>query len=1245
MTTYSYDEALSECLSYFQDELPAKVFLDKYALRDSNNQLLENHPKQMFVRAADEIVRIEQKKFKNPLSFMEIYEYLEDFQYIIPQGGVWYGIGNNTQYVTLSNCFAPGTKIWTTSGVKNIEDVLIGDNIITHKGTIEPVIQTHANDINDRIIYNIKCFRTPLVTVTGNHKFLSISKEQLKWNEKPQWNSIEYLRTGDYIAVPKKDEETQYKTTIDVADIIDNRFEHYGYQQTLEVFDDTVQLATEYLHVGKLLKAKKHYPINRFWDINDNFAYFLGLWLGDGCVFSCKKGKRGGGQRERLSTTNYPLRGITFTFGSHEKNLIDFVSNYGYTLFGLQPDINDNSHIDGSTQIVFHSRAVALVFSKLFGSKCDGKKLYTEANLWPESLVDKLVQGLVDSDGSVTKDGDIRVVLNNRELVESFYHLMRLYNKNIGITYSMKHGYTRLDFPKHCQYIETSNKTYRDKRIFQHSYKNESIGRTIIIDGQLFVKIDSKYKIDRPDFDKVYTLGIKDTHSYGVEGLIAQNCYVLDSPHDSYCGIHFTDQSITQISKRRGGCGVEISTLRPSKSITRNSSRTSTGPVSFAKRFSHSIREVSQNGRRGALWLGMHVCHPDILDFITCKNNLAENTGFNMTVRLPDSFMLDVENNSDYTQKWPINSKDPIIQRSFPALTVWKSIISNAWKHAEPGLQFCDTIERENLNDCYKDLGWKTVASNPCGEQLMEAHGACLLLLLNMLSYVDNPFTPKASFNRKKFYEHAQIAQRFLDDLSDLEIEKIDRIIDKIKNYDPEPDYIKDHELRIWQEVRKRRIDGRRTGLGFSALGDTLAALNIKYGSEESIEFADLSSKILKLGAYRSSVDMAKELGPFPIWNKVLEKDNPFLRRFLTDEVDLGDGTHIDGMDIYNDMQEYGRRNISCLTISPGGSMSLLTKTPSGRHGTSSGLEPVFKLSYQRRKKGNPGDAEFRVDFVDKTGDSWMHFDVHHPPLLDWAEINKKDPADPTNPWNNCCASDISWESRIRLQAALQRNIDSSISSTINLPKEISEEEVSQLYMMAWKCGLKGITIYREGSRDGVLIDKQENQPSIEQVRPRELPCDVHHITVRGQQYFVLVGKKDGQAYEVFAGKNGFLPKKIKSGKIIRKRKNYYKATFDDFEEELSPITASCSDTEEAITRLTSALLRSGADMNLIVTQLERVGQEVDIHSFAKSIARALKKYIVDGTQTGEKCPNCEAELVRQEGCHKCMSCSYSKCN
>lgn len=735
---------------------------------------------------------------------------------------------------------------------------------------------------------------------------------------------------------------------------------------------------------------------------------------------------------------------------------------------------------------------------------------------------------------------------------------------------------------------------------------------------------------------------------YGIGNLkyvTISNCYVLHPPIDSYGGIHRTDEELTQICKRRGGVGFDISHIRPAGMPTTNSSRTSTGIVPFMERFSNSIREVGQNGRRGALMITISVHHPQVLDFANCKKDKTKVTGANISIRLSDEFLYAVKNNEDYEQRWPIKGV-PVISRKVNAREVWMEIIQCAHEMAEPGLLFWDMILRESPADCYADCGFETVSTNPCSELPLSILDSCRLLLKNLFCYVKHPFTPQAEFDFEAYYAGAQVAQRLMDDIIDLEEECIRRIIAKIES-DPEDEDVKSRELSIWKLVLENCLNGRRTGTGITALGDTLAALGIPYGSDESIEMTSKIYRTLKLGCYRSSVDMAKELGPFPVWNKEKEKDNPFLLRIRDEDPGL-----------YADMQKYGRRNIALLTTAPAGSVSI-EAGPRPYFQTTSGIEPLFQISFKRRKKINPAETGARVDFVDQNGDKWQEFIVYHPKVKMWMDVTGETDVS-KSPYYGCCAEDLDWKQRVKLQAAAQQEVDHAISSTINLPEDVSVERVAEIYETAWEAGCKGITVYRKNCRTGVLVDVDEKNKKLQKTnapkRPQELPCDIHLTKIQGEEYFVLVGLFESEPYEVMAGPN--LNRNIlerddyrfkmvtsldKVG-VVRKEKRGHYDLYMDNELAEKNVSGRCDNDQEALTRMVSTALRHGADIGYVVHQLEKV--RGDMYGFARALSRVLKKYVPDGTEIkGDVCQECQvASLKRQEGCVTCSSCGWTKC-
>ncbi len=707
------------------------------------------------------------------------------------------------------------------------------------------------------------------------------------------------------------------------------------------------------------------------------------------------------------------------------------------------------------------------------------------------------------------------------------------------------------------------------------------------------------------------------------------NCYVIPSPSDSYGGICMEDEHVVQISKRRGGVGTDISNLRPNGSVTTNAARSSTGIVPFMERFSNSIREVGQSGRRGALMLTLSIHHPEVLDFAKVKRDLGKVTGANLSIRLSDEFLEAVKKGSKYEQRFPVDSKKPKISNIVDAREVWMQIIENAHATAEPGLLFWDRIISESPADCYSEFGYATTSTNPCGELPLCPYDSCRLLLLNLFGYVKNPFTKEAYFDYDAFIADAKIAQRFMDDLVDIELEMIDRIIKKVRD-DPEPIEIKRNELDLWKNMKRACGRARRTGTGITALGDTLAALDINYGSTKSIYVTEEIYKTLKLACYRSSVDMAKELGPFEVWDSKLEKKNPFLLRIKEEDPEL-----------YADMNKYGRRNIACLTTAPAGSVSILTQTTSG-------IEPLYQISYKRRKKVNVNDGDTRIDFIDANGDKWQEFEIFHPKVKMWMDITGE--TDVTkSPWHGCCADDLNWLNRVKLQAAANRHVDHSISSTLNLPEDVTVEEVAKIYEAAWKEGCKGLTVYRKNCRTGVLVDNtaEEKKMVITKTqapkRPKILPADIYHTVSKGELYFVMVGVLGNDPYEVFAGKNGNIKKTIKNGMIKKLSRGKYALLAENGEVIQEDISKHIDEDQEAITRLISSNLRHGCDVSFVVHQLEKV--KGDLLSYSKAISRVLKKYIPADTRVhGETCKECGADLVRVEGCISCKSCGWSRC-
>lgn len=736
------------------------------------------------------------------------------------------------------------------------------------------------------------------------------------------------------------------------------------------------------------------------------------------------------------------------------------------------------------------------------------------------------------------------------------------------------------------------------------------------------------------------------------------NCFVigLDGNPDSYGGVIRIDEEQVQLMKRRGGVGHDLSHIRPAGSPVKNSALTSTGLVPFMERYSNSTREVAQGGRRGALMLTVSIKHPDSEAFIDAKLDQGKITGANVSVRITDEFMNAAINNEKFTQCFPIDCQSPLVAHEIEASKLWTKIIHNAWKSAEPGVLFWDTIIRESIPDCYADLGFKTISTNPCGEIPLCPYDSCRLLAINLYSYVVNPFTPDAYFDFDLFKVHVAKAQRIMDDIIDLEKEKIDTIIQKIDS-DPEPEEVKSTERHLWEKIRTKTLKGRRTGVGTTAEGDMLAALGFKYGTPEATDFSVSVHKALCLAAYKSSVDMAQERGAFEIFDADREKNNPFINRIKEADPEL-----------YDKMKKYGRRNIACLTIAPTGTTSLMTRTTSG-------IEPVFLPAYKRRRKVNPSDENIRIDYVDDSGDAFEEYIVYHPKFIEWMKINNIPlKHDYTNdeiealiaksPYAGATSNDIDWHEKVRMQGQIQKWVDHSISVTINLPSDVTEELVKELYEEAWKCGCKGCTVYRDGSRSGVLvsISKKEETPTIQPhviKRPNELEADVVRFQNNKEKWIAFVGLMNGTPYEIFTGladdDDGiFCPKSVSHGKIIKaigedgvKRYDFqfvnkrgYKTTIEGLSYKFNPEYWNYA-------KLISGVLRYGMPIDQVLKLVS--GLELDsqsINTWKMGVERALKKYLPNGTKAaGQTCPNCGHEtLIYQEGCLICTSCGTSKC-
>ncbi len=743
------------------------------------------------------------------------------------------------------------------------------------------------------------------------------------------------------------------------------------------------------------------------------------------------------------------------------------------------------------------------------------------------------------------------------------------------------------------------------------------------------------------------------------------NCFVIGNKGvaDSYGGVMKIDEEQVQLMKRRGGVGHDLSHIRPKGSPVMNSALTSTGIVPFMERYTNSTREVAQDGRRGALMLSVSVKHPDAEHFVDAKMDGTKVTGANVSVKITDDFMKAVKENKNFPQQYPIESANPTYTTETSATKLWDKIIHNAWKSAEPGILFWDTVINESVADCYADLGFKTVSTNPCGEIPLCPYDSCRLLAINLYSYVENPFTPEASFNMQLFKKHAAHAQRIMDDIVDLEMEKIDAIIKKIED-DPEGLDVKRTELTLWKKIKQKCTEGRRTGVGITAEGDMLAALGKKYGTDEALDFSVKVHKTLALEAYRSSVELAKDRGSFPIYDSIREEKNPMVNRIK--EADPA---------LYEDMAKYGRRNIALLTIAPTGTTSIMTQT-------SSGIEPVFMVSYKRRKKINPNDQNSRVDFVDEVGDSWEEYNVFHHHFKTWLTANGYDANEVATysqeeldkiiaktPYYGATANDVDWVNKVKMQGAIQKWVDHSISVTVNIPEETTEEMVSKIYMTGWESGCKGITVYRDGSRSGVLVSNDDKGKKEEAAagafmetqappRPKVLEADIVKFNNNHEKWVAIVGTIDGRPYEIFTGRaeDSFsILSHVDKGWVIRNKSQDGRARYDfqyedkdGYKTTIEGLSRTFNQEYWNYAKLISGVLRHGMPIAFVVEMVANLHlSDESLNTWKNGVQRALKRYIPDGTKvSGKACPECSSEegMMFKEGCLTCMDCGYSKC-
>lgn len=1538
---YTYEQSIEDSTRYFNgNDLSAKVFVDKYALRNKEGEILESNPEQMHRRLAKEFARIEKQKFKNPLTEDEIFSYLDRFKYIIPQGSPMYGIGNPYQIVSLSNCYV--VDLYDSYG-----GICLTDQYITQISKRRGGIGYDISCLRPKDLPVSNAARTTTGAVSFMHRFSNTGREVGQCIEQNQRvltsnglkkikdiNPTEMVWTKDgwvqVVNTFNNGKKKVYKVTTDtgysIISSIDHIYQTFNNQgklteiplSKLEAGDKIVLCVGEGSHHSNYIKLEdpKYKNFNRKPAncilpeiLDEKLAYILGYSYGDGYV----------------EHDEYGEYGICLACSNDYPDIKEQLLSYIYNVFGYTSNLGAG---DGDLERLRISNKTIVQFLK---HNCLLKEKSGTIS-FPSKIIDSTISvqtafiaGYFDADGynGGKKTGYV------------FSSINKLFLKNIQIllsTYGILSKISSLD---------------RSDEGWNTLYKlcvvgNASTSRFVDLFKTASVKVGLEQYISKRE---CWLTPFK-PRSFDVK-----------YNNHSFCPDNTQFLSLSVVNKLKSEYNTVTTLVQDNISSIEYIGEEDTYDLQLESEhlFWCEGFYVHNSGRRAAQMITISVHHPDIMDFITVKNDEISVTGANISVRLSDEFLNAVKSNEEYQLRWPVDVDNPQITRMVSARDVWKLIIHNAWLRAEPGLLMWDSIIRESPSDCYAEFGFKTISTNPCqpswakvltrggirqfsqvnigdeiwskngwtkitnkwssgvknvykytttagifygtenhkvvsngtkieagltdsidvitgeyhsnitidnnivmdgivfgdgsvhkasnnlvylcigkddqdyftseisnliikyrpglsdeayevktsiqphelpktyervipnrylygnrdtvcsflrglysangsvcgnritlktsspyvvecvqmmlssvgilsyyttnkpsqvkfsnGEYLckqsydiniaadrekfvnligfiqeyknnkikilkipsrkkstydiisvdliseeevfditvdnnshtywtqccnvsncseipLSAFDSCRLLALNLFNFVKNPFSKNAEYDFSLFKKYAGIAQRLMDDIVDLELECINRIITKIEN-DPEPEFVKIAELTLWKNIKTACENGRRTGTGITALGDTLAGMGIKYGSKNSIEFVDQLFKTLKLGSYRSSVDMAKELGSFPIWNHSLEKNNPFLLRIKDDDEEL-----------WSDMKKYGRRNIACLTSAPTGTISTqacLFVDDKYYFNTSSGIEPVFTdKPYIRRKKINHSDKSAKIDYIDKLGDKWSEFKVYHSGITAWMDTNEKD-SENDSPYSGATAEEINWQNRVKLQAAAQQHIDHAISSTINLPNDVEEKEVAKIYETAWQNGCKGITVYRDGCRSGVLV--KESGPKITKTiapeRPKDLTCDVFHVIVKGKPYFVLVGLfEDGSPYEVFAGKNGHIDPKVKKGIITRKLKpKCYKAVLED-DTEISPVTIACDENEEALTRMVSTALRHGAETKFIHEQLLKV--QGDMNIFAKALARALKHYIANGDASDEKCPTCECVLTYQEGCKSCSSCGFSKCS
>jgi ribonucleotide reductase alpha subunit len=1210
---YTYEEALAQSLQYFNgNELAANVFLSKYALRDKQGNLHESTPDEMHRRLAKEFARIEAKKFKQPYTEDFIYGVFKNYAQLIPQGSPMYGIGNPYRIVSLSNCFVIESPHDSYAGIFLTDQQIaqiskrrggVGSDISTLRPDGESVnnsaaTTSGATSFMHRFSYTgnevgQKGRRgAQMITISVHHpdilKFATIKND----DKSVTGANISIRLTDEFLLAVDKDEDyelrwdsldgKQHIRRMISAKLVWNTIIHSAWLRAepgLLFWDNIIanSPADCYSDLGfKTISTNPCYHPDSLLLTSNGYVSFIDLFcqnIDPLVITDDRVSYPDPNKQEESAAWNIDMKQCGTTLRQASK---PFITQKNVDIVKIITDMGFELKVTPDHHI---ATVRGMIQAKDLDVETDHILISTPTpltsikNRQPQTIDEHcgLLMGLIAGDGTCDK---------NRERVHCDFW-----------------GDEQQKMLQMC--IQSINFIYEHaNKIDKYNSKNKKLAPYFIVYDNNRNKIRVSSGFLGKYLNKYYNFNRNTKH---IVPKIILNQSRMPIGLFYVAGIFYCDGSVQ--GSRKSGFSVRLAQSNKAMLLDIQKILHSNGII---------FKIYKRRGEHTALIDGKHYKCKSQYELISIGGHYLS---YYNTIGFLDSY-------KDQKLQSILNIKQPNVKQQF--ISSIKSI-----KNCEKSDVYCinEPITRSVVVD--------GITARRCGEIPLSAYDSCRLLVINLMSCVINAFTDAAIFDFDRLKTLAYIAQRLMDDLVDLEIECIHKIIQKIKD-DPEPDPIKQIELDLWNNVLQAAENGRRTGTGETAIGDVIAALGIKYGSQDSIDLVDKIYKTMKLSAYRCSVDMAQELGPFKYYDADREVDCVYIQRIKEEDPQL-----------YVDMVKYGRRNIACLTTAPTGSVSTQSSLTDGRttlFGTTSGIEPCYLATYTRRKRINPGDDGAKVTFIDNLGEGWMEFDVNHNGLELWLHNNPGKTYE-DSPYYGSCAPDIDWIKRVELQSAAQQHVDHAISSTINLPNDVKEEEVAKIYHAAWINGLKGITVYRDGCRSGILVEKKKD--TFPNERPRELPCDVHHITVQNKQYFVLVGLLDGRPYEVFAGKNGYLTKTIKSGKIIRKRKDFYKAVFDDSDGvELSPITASTSEMEECITRLTSGLLRVGADMHFIVRQLEKVGEkQAEMHSFARSITRALKKYIPDGTKEKGVCEECGAEsLIRQEGCLSCNNCGWSKC-